>query len=263
MYSLGLTAIYALTGKIPQELPTDPMTGDIQWREYVQSVSIGLANVIDRAISPGIQGRFQTSAQMLDALLVTDAPSVIHGRVLSMPPNNSINIEALMLALSQQDESLPEDIERSIDRLKDAAFMKGDVEASEQIREVIRQSPELDASYKAADRYLDSQHDAQHRAKALAATFPNPDRLSWVFYDQILPSHDWVNATQHFIAQKNTQDTDQPEWIRRGNSIVTMISGGAFLGVMLAQIPGAIVGAIVAGIFGWITSKPKTEQGWD
>ena len=42
-----------------------------------------------------------------------------------------------------------------------------------------------------------------------------------------------------------------------------MISGGAFLGVMLAQIPGAIVGAIVAGIFGWITSKPKAEQGWD
>jgi hypothetical protein len=182
---------------------------------------------------------------------------------MNFPPNNSINIEALMLALSQQDESLPEDIERSIDRLKDAAFMKGDVEASEQIREVIRQSPELDASYKAADQYLDSQHNAQHRTKALAATFPNPDRLSWVFYDQILPSHDWVNATQHFIAQKNTQDTDQPEWIRRGNSIVTMISGGAFLGVMLAQIPGAIVGAIVAGIFGWITSKPKTEQGWD
>ena len=49
---------------------------------------------------------------------------------MNFPPNNSINIEALMLALSQQDESLSEDIERSIDRLKDAAFVKGDVEAS-------------------------------------------------------------------------------------------------------------------------------------
>jgi hypothetical protein len=57
----------------------------------------------------------------------------------------------------------------------------------------------------------------------------------------------------------NTQpDDDQPEWIRRGNTIVTMVSGGAFLGVLLAQFPGAIVGAIVAGIFGWYTSKSKT-----
>jgi hypothetical protein len=53
-------------------------------------------------------------------------------------------------------------------------------------------------------------------------------------------------------------DDDQPEWIRRGNTIVTMVSGGAFLGVLLAQFPGAIVGAIVAGIFGWYTSKSKT-----
>jgi hypothetical protein len=50
----------------------------------------------------------------------------------------------------------------------------------------------------------------------------------------------------------------KPEWIRRGNTIVTMVSGGAFLGVLLAQFPGAIVGAIVAGIFGWYTSKSKT-----
>jgi hypothetical protein len=57
----------------------------------------------------------------------------------------------------------------------------------------------------------------------------------------------------------NTEpDDDQPEWIRRGNTIVTMVSGGAFLGVLLAQFPGAIVGAIVAGIFGWYTSKSKT-----
>ena len=33
---------------------------------------------------------------------------------MNFPPNNSINIKALMLDLSQQDESLPEDIERSI-----------------------------------------------------------------------------------------------------------------------------------------------------
>ena len=176
---------------------------------------------------------------------------------MNFPPNNSINIEALMLALFQQDESLPEDIERSIDRLKDAAFMKGDVEASEQIREVIRQSPELDASYKAADRYLDSQHNAQHRTKALAATFPNPDRLSWVFYTKILPSNDWVSTTKNVSKQSTAFDY---QWRERGNSIVSMICGSSFLGVMLAQIPGAIVGALLGAIVGWFITEPKNAS---
>ena len=89
LYSLGLTAIYALTGKIPQELPTDPMTGDVMWRSYASSISAGLANVIDRAIAPGIHARFQTSAQMLDALLVTEMPAGMPGTVMSSSPSGA------------------------------------------------------------------------------------------------------------------------------------------------------------------------------
>ena len=87
LYSLGLTAIYTLTGKIPQELPTDPMTGEIQWRQFAPTVSTGLAHVIDKAIALGVQGRFQTAQQMLDALMASDAPSGIPGTVMSMPSN--------------------------------------------------------------------------------------------------------------------------------------------------------------------------------
>ena len=56
-----------------------------------------------------------------------------------------------------------------------------------------------------------------------------------------------------------TRKTDRPEWIRRGNSIVTAIIGGAFLGVMIAQIPGAIAGAIFGAIVGWLSTKPKPD----
>lgn len=54
--------------------------------------------------------------------------------------------------------------------------------------------------------------------------------------------------------------TDRPKWIRRGDSIVSMIIGGAFLGGMLAQLLGAIVGAIFGAIVGWMTTKPKPED---
>ena len=68
LYSLGLTAIYALTGKIPQELPTDGRTGDIQWRQFAPTVSGGLASVIDRAIAPHSRDRYSLAQEMLNSL---------------------------------------------------------------------------------------------------------------------------------------------------------------------------------------------------
>ena len=84
LYSLGLTAVYALTGKIPQELPTDGRTGDIQWRSFAPTVSGGLAAAIDRAIAPHSRDRCQTSGQMLDELLRSDSLNSIPGTVPSL-----------------------------------------------------------------------------------------------------------------------------------------------------------------------------------
>ena len=68
LYSLGLTAIYMLTGKIPQEFPTDPASGEILWRSDAPTVSPGFAMVLDRAIRFNPRDRFPTAQEMLDAL---------------------------------------------------------------------------------------------------------------------------------------------------------------------------------------------------
>ncbi|MGH1397183.1 MAG: protein kinase domain-containing protein [Trichormus sp.] len=68
IYSLGMTAIYLLTGKQPQELETDPKTGEIMWRTYALSVTPTLAGVIDRAIAYHPRERFTTAREMLEAL---------------------------------------------------------------------------------------------------------------------------------------------------------------------------------------------------
>lgn len=68
LYALGLTAIYLLTEKIPQELPTDPQTGEILWRQYALTVSPTLATVLDRAIMSHARDRFSSARQMLEAL---------------------------------------------------------------------------------------------------------------------------------------------------------------------------------------------------
>ncbi|MBD2576421.1 serine/threonine-protein kinase [Oscillatoria sp. FACHB-1406] len=76
LYSLGLTAIYLLTGKIPQEISTDPVTGTILWRQYAPTVSATLAAILDKVIQPHPRDRYQSAREMLDALqpLAIDLP---------------------------------------------------------------------------------------------------------------------------------------------------------------------------------------------
>jgi serine/threonine protein kinase, bacterial len=68
LYSLGLTAIYLLTGKQPQELGLDSQTGEILWRHYASHISPTVAAVIDTAIAYHPRERYSTATAMLNAL---------------------------------------------------------------------------------------------------------------------------------------------------------------------------------------------------
>jgi len=68
IYSLGLTAIYLLTGKHSQQLLTDPKTGEIIWQQYAPNVSPQFAAVINQAIKPHAGDRYSTASKMLHAL---------------------------------------------------------------------------------------------------------------------------------------------------------------------------------------------------
>ncbi len=68
LYSLGLTAIFLLTGKAPNELETDSQNGEIIWREHGFNLDPELATIIDRAIRFHPRDRFATAQEMLAAL---------------------------------------------------------------------------------------------------------------------------------------------------------------------------------------------------
>jgi serine/threonine protein kinase, bacterial len=80
IYSLALTAIYLLTGKLPQELGTNPQTGEILWHEYVPHLSPNFRATIDRAIQFHPRDRFGSAKEMLSALQSNDP-------TLMMPPS--------------------------------------------------------------------------------------------------------------------------------------------------------------------------------
>ncbi len=74
LYSLGLTAIYLLTGKMPEQIKADHRTGEIVWRQYALSISPSFAAVLDKAIQPSSRDRFSTAREMLEVLQSGAAP---------------------------------------------------------------------------------------------------------------------------------------------------------------------------------------------
>lgn len=79
LYALGMTAIQALTGIHPSQLPTHPDTAEVIWRDRAQ-VSPWLAGILDRMVRFHFTYRYQLATDVLRALdqtteeLVTEAP---------------------------------------------------------------------------------------------------------------------------------------------------------------------------------------------
>ena len=96
LYSLALTAVHLLTGRSPQELPDDPQTGEILWRESLPSLRGPLAAVLDKSLCFHPRDRFASAEDMLNALSGSS-----RRLVLPLPPigsfasGSSLSIAAL------------------------------------------------------------------------------------------------------------------------------------------------------------------------
>ena len=100
IYSLGMTAIYLLTGKLPQELEIDPHTERVVWQQYATNVSPSLAAVLNKAVEYQPRDRYSTAIKMLNDLqsvatmssrqeVARDAIALTHQRTLetqTLPP---------------------------------------------------------------------------------------------------------------------------------------------------------------------------------
>jgi serine/threonine protein kinase, bacterial len=68
LYSLGMTAIYLLTGKQPQDFEINPHTSDILWQTDGNHASPQLVDILNKAISFNPRERYQTAGEFLAAL---------------------------------------------------------------------------------------------------------------------------------------------------------------------------------------------------
>ncbi|NJK29277.1 MAG: protein kinase [Acaryochloris sp. SU_5_25] len=118
LYSLGLTAIYLLTRKVPQELETDPYTGTVVWQHLTPHLSPELIATLTQAIQPQPRERFSTAAEMLHRLVmpttdivdVASLEAMVVGEAQALPVGRSENIsqqETIPLATKPEVASPP------------------------------------------------------------------------------------------------------------------------------------------------------------
>jgi serine/threonine protein kinase/xanthosine utilization system XapX-like protein len=67
IYALGMIAIQALTGILPQQLPQDRDTGNVVWRDLA-NVNEELAQIINKMVQYHFSDRYQSAAEVLQGL---------------------------------------------------------------------------------------------------------------------------------------------------------------------------------------------------
>jgi hypothetical protein len=169
-----------------------------------------------------------------------------------------INSEALLNALAQQPHSLPESLQRSLQKVGQA-LQHDQPNAAQQLRELIKQAPPLESAYQNALEQWDEQYASQQRAKSFSAAFQNPSVLDSLFLHNVAPSQDWVTAAKTITHQQTVQPTSARFW-DKADRIVVMTIGGASIGGAIGLIPGAIAGATVAALYGWYIGFAKTKS---
>ena len=97
LYSLGLMAIYLLTGKTPQDLPSDPQSGEIIWRDLAVGINPALVEVIDRAVRSHPKDRYSSAAEMLSAISNSGSPAatIVSASPASNPAPDTVRTVAV------------------------------------------------------------------------------------------------------------------------------------------------------------------------
>ena len=168
---------------------------------------------------------------------------------MTLSAHKTIDLKALLYALTQQATPLPEPIQQALQRTGQA-LQQNQPEAGRQLREQIKRYEPLEAAYMSALRELDKQYVSQQRTKSLSATFSNTVGADWLFINDIIPAADWVSTAKQ-VLQAQQPKSKQGEFWDRADRTVVIIAGGGAIGGAIAQIPGAIIGALVAAAYAW------------
>lgn len=171
-----------------------------------------------------------------------------------MKANDETTLKAFLLAIDRLDPPLiPEDYTK-INQIGVAIAQKHIDQAINLILELTQTYPHLRDRYETARLNLKQQYQAQERSKSAVVTLEKTGTDLEQTAIVLLTSFQYPSST--LFTDSSNQSKESDFW-EKGDRVVAIIAGGAFLGGTLGQVPGAIVGAVLAAIYGWYTSSAK------
>jgi hypothetical protein len=190
-------------------------------------------------------------------------------------PKTIIDLEALLIALAQQTEPLPEYLQRSLKEIE-RLLREEQPQAATQLRQLVKDFPPLEKAYKKAIRELDAAYANQERTKSLSVIFPDSLDFESLFINDVIPSQDWVKTAQKLAGSPlpplirgvptgggiplDHEGADSPRFWDTADRLMVVTVGGAALGGAIAGVYGAVIGAILAASYGWYITFRKTKS---
>ena len=175
-------------------------------------------------------------------------------------PKTIIDLEALLIALAQQTEPLPEYLQRSLKEIG-RLLREEQPQAATQLRQLVKDFPPLEKAYKKAIEELDAAYANQECAKSLSVTFPDSLDFESLFINDVIPSQDWVKTAQKLAGSPlDHEGADSPRFWDKADRLMVVTVGGAALGGSIAGVYGAVIGAILAAGCGWYITFRKAKS---
>lgn len=101
LFALGLTMIYSLTGKYPIELPSNNLTGELEWQNLVANLHPSLARVLEKAIKIEISNRYLTAEAMQEDLYLSQFQTV------AVVPPKGDNVKTSNISIEKNTDPIP------------------------------------------------------------------------------------------------------------------------------------------------------------
>jgi hypothetical protein len=211
-------------------------------------------------------------------------------------PKTIIDLEALLIALAQQTEPLPEYLQRSLKEIE-RLLREEQPQAATQLRQLVKDFPPLEKAYKKAIEELDAAYANQECAKSLSVIFPDSLDFESLFINDVIPSQDWVKTAQKLARSPlpplirevpqgggipldsgsplpplirgvptgggiplDREGADSPRFWDKADRLMVVTVGGAALGGSIAGVYGAVIGAILAAGCGWYITFRKAKS---
>ncbi|CCI31090.1 MAG: hypothetical protein GPI90_16520 [Microcystis aeruginosa K13-05] len=190
-------------------------------------------------------------------------------------PKAIIDLEALLIALAQQTEPLPEYLQRSLKEIE-RLLREEQPQAATQLRQLVKDFPPLEKAYKKAIEELDAAYANQERTKSLSVIFPDSLDFESLFINDVIPSQDWVKTAQKLAGSPlpplirgvptgggiplDHEGADSPRFWDKADRLMVVTVGGAALGGSIAGVYGAVIGAILAAGCGWYITFRKAKS---